>query len=45
MTELSAFLSGFDRLNSPTKRWLLAEWIKKTRLNYMLSTRLKDTTD
>ena len=36
---LSKITININRLNAPTKRQRLAEWIKKTRPLYMLSTR------
>ena len=36
---LSIITLNVNGLNAPSKRQILAEWIKKTRLLYMLSTR------
>ena len=38
-TYISIITLNVNRLNAPTKRHRLAEWIKKTRPIYMLSTR------
>ena len=38
-TYISIITLNINGLNAPTKRQRLAEWIKKTRPTYMLSTR------
>ena len=38
-TYISIITLNVNRLNAPTKRFRLAEWIKKTRPIYMLATR------